>query len=263
MITAAVACIPVSNASDPPRHIRDRETVEPHDSQQPPHLGRGQRDGHQHDRDRPPPPQHQRRPRDDPQSHPQRRRNPGLGCERHALSPALHRGRHRKDDVQRRTPATPPPPRSADDPALPRLGHTAQRTTGGQGFFGPRPGSDHSATEPDRPAPQRDPAGPCEENASSLLELMNKPSFSHSWRTYDGGFRHGASETRTEGPRAGAETSGQDVRRDRDGAGVAKSSVSLWVRDLPRPRRSTEHARMMAEADGSRSDANGIWPGSR
>jgi transcriptional regulator with XRE-family HTH domain len=30
--------------------------------------------------------------------------------------------------------------------------------------------------------------------------------------------------------------------------GVAKSSVSLWVRDLPKPRRSTEHARMMAEA---------------
>jgi transcriptional regulator with XRE-family HTH domain len=30
--------------------------------------------------------------------------------------------------------------------------------------------------------------------------------------------------------------------------GVAKSSVSLWVRDLPSPRRSVEHARRMAEA---------------
>ncbi|WP_314174618.1 hypothetical protein [Streptomyces winkii] len=30
--------------------------------------------------------------------------------------------------------------------------------------------------------------------------------------------------------------------------GVAKSSVSLWVRDLPTPRRSVEHARRMAQA---------------
>ncbi|MFP8959887.1 hypothetical protein ACLIYP_04820 [Streptomyces nanhaiensis] len=30
--------------------------------------------------------------------------------------------------------------------------------------------------------------------------------------------------------------------------GVSKSSVSLWARDLPRPQRRVEHARMMAEA---------------
>src|SRR5205807_838250 len=80
-----------------------------------------------HDRDRPLPPQQQNRPREQPEDHPQRNRQPRVPRERDPLDRTLDRGCRSEAHIEHRTapPRPPPGPTPGPGEVFPRRGHAS------------------------------------------------------------------------------------------------------------------------------------------